>query len=542
MEILTPQDIWRGYNPDALPLSVSILSDKTINGMRTVLAYYNGKMTTDGAVRVFVRAFTRAKGDEKLPVIVIMPDASGSQIDKEVLDYVNKGYAVIVPDYLGTGGKSATMHTMYPPSLASSNFSYACFSERTTDVRRSPWIVWTEIFMRAVTFASSLSFVDPDKIAAIGFGISSSAAIKLAAVDRRVKCVISMYSSGYNVEGTDEIDLKYKAGVLDKAYAPLISVPFLMMVSSNDYNNSLDYMSELFSLVEQPNSRLSISERKNHSVGFKQKNNIDLFLKYCLSGRADDIPLAPKLVLSTAEHKLFYTVKCNIPDTEVSLFTAVDKREQRLRNWHLETLTPEGFGESTCVASVIDPRIFLHAFANVNYKEGFSFSTAVSSFQPGIRGVRGSDVKFNRLVYDNDLGTDDWLSLLANVGENEINMKKGPHGILGVHAESGELSTFKISDAQYLGHEGLDLQVTVYSSVKQDVYFRISAYEELGSKEDLVEFTAVKEAFPENGWSKIRLSTFGFKSASGAQLRWEHVALLKISAKSDFLISSLLWV
>ena len=542
MEILTPQDIWRGYNPDALPLAVSVLTDKTANGMRTILAYYNGKITTDGAVRVFVRVFARAGGKGKLPAIVIMPDASGAQIDKAVLDFIKKGYVVIVPDYLGKGGKTSSIHTMYPPSLESSNFSYECFSERLSDVRRSAWIVWTEIFMRAVTYARSLSFVDKNKVAAIGFGISSSAAIKLAAVDSRVCCVISMYSSGYNVEGTSEVDLKYKAGVLDKAYAPLIKVPFLMMISSNDYNNSLDYMSELFALIEQPDSRLSISEKKNHSVGYKQRNNIDLFLEYCMSGRKGDIPKNPRLIMSTADHKLYYTVKSPEPEADVNLFTAVDKREQRLRNWHLERLVVEGPGESTCCASVIDPKIFVHVFANVNYESGFSFSTTVASLQPGIRGVRGSDVTFNRLVYDNDFGTDDWLSLLVNVGENEINMQEGPFGIEGVHADSNELSTFKISDASNLGQEGLDLQVTLYSSVGQEIFFKISAYEQIANEEKLIEFTAIKEAFPENGWSKIRLSPLDFKSSAGARLHWDHAALLKISAKDDFMVSSLLWV
>ena len=181
-------------------------------------------------------------------------------------------------------------------------------------------------------------------------------------------------------------------------------------------------------------------------------------------------------------------------------------------------------------------------FANVNYESGFSFSTTVASLQPGIRGVRGSDVTFNRLVYDNDFGTDDWLSLLVNVGENEINMQEGPFGIEGVHADSNELSTFKISDASNLGQEGLDLQVTLYSSVGQEIFFKISAYEQIANEEKLIEFTAIKEAFPENGWSKIRLSPLDFKSSAGARLHWDHAALLKISAKDDFMVSSLLWV
>lgn len=87
---------------------------------------YAGHKTEKGSVRVFAR-FGRPVVGEKFPAVLLLPDA-GAELDDELLYYfIDKGYAVLMPDYSGETNKTLpnTPHTIYPDPLSYANLKEA---------------------------------------------------------------------------------------------------------------------------------------------------------------------------------------------------------------------------------------------------------------------------------------------------------------------------------------------------------------------------------------------------------------------------------
>ena len=153
MEILTPQTIWKGYDSQTLPLATNIIQETQNDGIKQVRAYFNGPLSTDGVARVYVRAYIPQKPNP--PVVIYLPDVAFSCDSIIVTEYIQQGYAVIVPDLAGERDDNP-YYTIYPESLCDANFKPECLSELPNNVLSSPWIIWTQIAMRTITFAQSL--------------------------------------------------------------------------------------------------------------------------------------------------------------------------------------------------------------------------------------------------------------------------------------------------------------------------------------------------------------------------------------------------
>lgn len=57
MELVTAHQLWRDYDPYALPLDETILSGEKHDGYETQDVYFNGEATTDGKSRIFARRY-----------------------------------------------------------------------------------------------------------------------------------------------------------------------------------------------------------------------------------------------------------------------------------------------------------------------------------------------------------------------------------------------------------------------------------------------------------------------------------------------------
>lgn len=541
MEILTPQIIWKGYDASALPLSASVLSDKTENGVRTVLAYFNGPTTTDGVARVFVRCVLPV-ADKPVPAVVYMPDAHRPVSAVDVSYLVRDGYAAVLPDYAGEREDDAR-YTLYPRSMACANFTPDCLTEVPDDVRVNCWIIWAETLMRAVTFAASLDGVDAGRIAVAGDGIAAASVLKAAAVDGRVKCAVTLFSPGYRPEETEGRDyLSYKVALDGAAYAPMIKVPLLMMLSSNEQDDSTDDMSEIFELIPpESGSRLSISERTSHAFGVKQKNNVSLWLAYHLKG-IGSVPGAPELAVSCEERRLRFSVTAPEGCDDVELFASQAMPRGSLRNWRRTIPEKTENGEYVAYADVYDIKQPVYAFANVcPHGGGMSVSTPVLSRVPALLGVAETPVKSSRLVYDGDMGTDDWVVQSPLAEKDTLTMVPGPFGIPGVSSSIGTMSTFKIGDAAYRGRGSLLLQIMIYSAVDQTVTFTVVAR---GDEEDdgYTSYSYSATLSPSDEWRKLTLAATDFKSPHAAGMEWENAVYLRVDSDAPVAISSMIWV
>lgn len=538
MEILTPQIIWKGYDASVLPLSVSVLSDKKVGSERVILAYFNGPTTTEGVARVFVRCIIPT-GKGNAPVIVYMTDGNANAETLDCSRFTELGYAVVIPDWAGACDNPH--FTIYPRSMSYANFTPDCLGTVPEDVRFNCWNAWAEVGMRAITFASQLEGVDASRVAIMGDGVSVAAVIKAAAVDSRVKCAVTLFSSGQRSEYEDERDnLRYKVALSGEAYAPMIKAPLLIMAASNEQDGSIDDMSDFFALIPRSvGARFSVSPRRSHAISCKQNGNIERWLESHLS-KGEPLPSAPELTASCSEHMLYYNVKTPVGCADTELFVAQAMKEGALRNWHAAKLETVGENEYISRVDVYNARQPVYAFVNCSFEGGVSVSSPVIERNPALMGVAETPARNTRLLYDSEMGTDDWVSLSPLASSIPIEMKKGPFGLEGVSSPLCTMSTFKPGDACYRGKEEL-LQIMIYSPTEQDVVFTVVSLTG-GAGGKYAEFSHSERLSPSDNWRKITLRPEDFKSPFAVCPDWTDVVNFRVDSDAPVAIASMIWV
>ncbi len=538
MEILTPQIVWKGYDASALPLGVSVLADTKSGGERTLLAYFNGPTTTDGVARVFVRCVLPSSR-KPLPVVVYLPDAATPVSSVDCRELISRGYAAVIADWAGERADDPR-YTLYPRSMSYADFRPERLTELPDDMRFNCRTVWAEIAMRALTFAAGLEGVDPERMALIGAGAGAGAALKALAVDPRPQCGALLFPSGAHPEESEGQDyLKYKVALTDEAYAPMIKRPVLMMLASNESDGSLDDMCEVFSLIPRSsNPRLSISARADHSVGAEQRGDIAAWLDLYLRGKGS-APASPELTASCSECVLYYNVKAPAGSTP-ELYVAQGRPQPAYRNWRKGKLIVVGEDEYIARTDIYDVKAPVYAFATATMPEGgMSLSTPVLVRTPALLGVAQTPAPSARLLYDGEMGTDDWIARSAAGEENRLVMRAGPFGIEGVSDERGDMFTFKPGDKWSGGAEGALLQIMIYSPEAQDAEFIATAPDEDGEPE---EFSHTVRLDPCDGWRKLTLRSEDFKSPGAVCPEWPSIVSLGVRSASPVVIASMLWV
>lgn len=537
MEVLTPQIIWKGYDASILPLGTTVLTDKKTDSMRTITAYFNGSTTTDGVVRVFVRCVLPAS-NEKLPAVIYMGDVNKPVTDLDPSYYTDLGYAVIMPDFAGVREESPH-YTLYPKSMTYANFTPDCLTTAPDDLRFNCWMIWAEIAMRAITFASSLDEIDGERIALIGEGISESTVVKAAAIDKRIKCAITKFSSGLTAAET--IDLRLNVALLNSSYAPMIKKPLLVMLASNEQDGSADEMSESFSLIpKESGSRLSISERLSHCTGYKQRNNEELWLDYYLRGEGE-IPETPKIAAVGRDHEFYYDITAPNCD-DVELFVSQGSKNGAIRHWERVKPTKLDEGKFTARVDAFDIKKPVYAFVNACTKGGMSVSSPIFEKIPALLGVRQLPHYSTHVIYDAEMGVGNWIAYAPKARPRSVTLLKGPFGIKGVSSDVGALATYKFSAEGVHGNDSELLQLLLYSTKEQTVTFTVLACTEEDGEEKYDEYSYSTVINPWDNWSKLTLQAADFKSPYAACEGWSGVARLIVESEAPVAIASMIWV
>lgn len=529
--------IWKGYDASVLPLNVSVVSERDCDGMTVLDAYFNGSTVTDGVVRVSVRCFIPdVRG--KIPAVVYMPDVGRTSESAEEMcrRIAGWGYIAVMPDYAGVRDDTYRF-TLYPKSLSAANFTPECLTSCPDDLRFNCWTVWAEIAMRSITFACSLDGADADRVAVIGEGVASSAAIMTAAVDPRPECAVTLFSARKEMKAADDRGLKYRVALDDSAYAPMIGIPLLMMIASNEEDGSADEMSEVFSLIPtESGSRFSVSERAIHSIGAKQRKDIELWLAKYLLGKGT-VPETPVLTAGGSEGKLYFNVRADKP-CEPDLFVSQSMPRGELRNWRKAELVSVGDSEYIAHVEVYNIKEKVYAFVNARIPDGMSVSSPLYEKIPASLGVLPSVIESTRLLYEGDDGVDDWTDPAPGEQENMLSTAEGPFGISGVSGVN--LATFKLGEPAFRGKDGYLLQMMIYSEKAQTVTVTVTADD--GGKGEYSEYSCSVELLPEDGWRKLTLGSEEFKSPFGVCGNWADVVCLRVSGEYPVVISGMLWV
>lgn len=530
MEVISPQLLWKEYDRKALPMAETVVSVKTYDDYTVKSLYFNGEASADGCARIFGCLYLPKV--ERPPVILYLGDLYEAVTDVPE-NFLKLGFAVFKVDYLGYN-ENAERFSIYPPSMRAADFyrNPSAVYLPPASPRQSCWFIWATAALRAITYLESCSEVDISRAGIFGVGTGGASVWKAAWFDTPLKFGFTMFNSSVCKadDGSNEA-ITYKASLDIAAYAHNIKIPVFIQLTSNDADNSLDSMSAAFESASL--SRLSVSERTNHVLASKQAYNFSCAAASAFAG--ERLPATPLLVARESDHSFYFELKIDLsrPVESVDLFVAQEQRSAAYRNWHAVRLENTGEGEYLAKIDVFEVKEPVYGFANVKYKDSVSISSPVTSKIPAILGVHATETALSRLVYDSDMGLDDWLILS---GRGTLSMEQGPFGIGGVTSSTGNLSTFKIGDFMYKGGRDNVLQLLIYSDTVQKIRFTVT------DSASYTQFSAERNIAPGDNWMKFSLSAEDFKSAEGSLPGWENVVNFEISSSGGTLINSVIWV
>ena len=508
MELMTPQILWKDFDTQA-PFDETVLRFVDDGERKIKEFYFSGIKTEDGVIRIFGRYLHN--GDD-LPTLVCLGDEDSDLVIPSVMNY-----NCLVVDYTGVR-KGKNRGTMYPFSFSNAITGVV---EKDVSPKFSKWYAWTSVAMRAVLYAQKNC--GNGKVGVVGNGRGGSLVWKLSATVT-VDVGVTIFSNGYepNID-----DLYYRAGIDNRSYAPILKFPVLEIVSSNESDGSLEFMSEIFSAIKRTDCRFCINERSNHTLGKAGLINVERWLRHYF-GEYAAMPSTPTLRPYESSGKLYYEVTYDGNPSEIDLYTSVGEVNGAERNWSRVPLVKLEHGYLAQV-SVFDENDPISAFVTVK-EHGYKFSSTVVIRSPKEMGIKPDPIKSNRLIYDSDMGIDDWA---RHDNEKPI-MQSGPFGIEGVSA-AVPLVTFKLADVRYKGKEGAILQIMFCSKTAQTVKFAVTD----NNKRTFVCETSVDYR---QGWVTKNFVAEDFKRQNES-MSWQDVVTFEIvPSDGAVIVSSLLWV
>ena len=145
-----------------------------------------------------------------------------------------------------------------------------------------------------------------------------------------------------------------------------------------------------------------------------------------------------------------------------------------------------------------------------------------------------------RRLYDNEMGTSDWIILQnEQAGKSDdatLTMENGPFDISGVTCSTNKMATLTLADSRFKGNSDSVLQLVIYSPENQKLTFSAT------SSGDFTKYYCQKQISPVDNWARFSLSPQDFRSESGILQNLSNIITFEIDGESKFLINSVLWV
>lgn len=347
--ILSAVSIWKKLDISS-PLEGAETAVGGAYGGKAFRVSYNGRKVADGQVRISA-LFARPEIGEKFPTVILLQDA-GKPADAELVSYyVQKGYAVLVPDYSGDCGvedeaeetvdsleetteekeevvaeqismlpeleeekeerevsteesacKRILSHTVYPESLSYANWAVAGglhdFEEKHAD--QTCWFEWLHVAVYSIEYLKNRA--DVLSIGVVGIRIGGALAWK-SMLSEDLGCGVAINAVGWDsvksVNKFSELSQKnlsderhrYIAGIESQSYAPFVKCPVLMLCAMRDRTFDSDRAYDTYSRIGHADgSAILYSSDSGPCIGPKALLDMDLFLEKHLKGRAIYVP------------------------------------------------------------------------------------------------------------------------------------------------------------------------------------------------------------------------------------------------------------
>lgn len=551
MEALTVPAFWKNFDPAAGEFNNSVIRRTEKGGYRISEMYFSS-MPLKGTkcARIFAEYYEPLNNPDA-PLLMIFDDFL-HDLNFDLPHLMTGDFAALRIDYAGECDEKERF-TIFPREYSDCNVLRYPESlvKVPVDLYSSCKYVWTAIAMRTLEFAVRELGYTEEKTAAVGVGEGAGIAFRLCAL-KKLGAGVGLYGETVITgDSTANTLISYKSALEVSAYARFLETPFLEQITSNSSNNSLDYLSDMMLSVKQPETRLSIMERANRYLSPKQRKNVPQFLRHHLLGEGVPIPESPQIAVQPSDNKLFFQVSydASAEIESCELFVSQGMIRSAYRNWSGVPLTAMG---STLLGkvAVFDVSKPVYAFVNVKYRGYISLSSPVLRINPSALGIVADEFTPSRLVYDSDMGLDDWLVLNDRAADEtvKLEMLKGPYEIEGVSSKTYSLATFKLGDPRYIGFEGRTLQIRLYSEVHQQLEFIIKQKASVETGADFNTYSCFRTVGPFDDWATLNFNAADFKSLQGTLDGWSEIALLEIAARGGdaglgkVLVNTIIWL
>jgi dienelactone hydrolase len=542
----TIDELWRGYDPRALPLETeTVAEEKSPDGiLRTV--YYTGHVENGFKVRV-LGYYGFPPGARKLPGILHI-HGGGQNATKEYVRYwVKRGYAALSINWGGIPQSDPKLNTDWGP-LHAYQLDRTYTYRTMPDTRANPWYKWTIACRRGLTFLEQQPEVDGSGIGIFGVSMGGRLTWLVAGSDARVKAAASVYGA-VSMEkaiaghpGSEQVHFESPeeaavwGGSLDaRAYAPRIRCPFLFLSASDDFYGAMDFVDEAIGLIPHKLKWQAFSPHFNHHVAAREAADLprwmDLWLKH-----GEPFPESPVLRIELKKAGVARAVlpEQRSPVAGVNIYYSTDAYPQS-RFWRTAEVSHDAHGW-TAPLPVSDGSEPLRAFANVSYRNGLSLSTRLLTVarqtlrQHGIRPVEEK----TSVIDDFSAGARDWF--VPQAGPNLVLSTVEPFRIVDGTAGgravtfapgAWSIATRKLGDPRWSAPAGAALQISVKAESANSFYVIATENEFRRDRKTRV-FLAPAKVEGGGVWQTIVLRPADFRLAEGEETlpSWDQVNLL----------------
>lgn len=566
--IISAKTLWSKFNT-ASYLGASEWGVEMKNEKRFSHVSYSGHKVSDGTVRIYAQ-FCRPIGDVKRPAILLLPDA-GEVLDRKLMEYfVEKGYAVLMPDYSGkmsTDGEGV-MRTVYPESLRYANYETANLYEMpSAEAEKTAWFEWTYVALYSIEYLKSRS--DIGSIGVVGVRTGGDIAWQtMPSPD--VKCGVPINSIGWHsylnmakfgeniVRDLSDEKHRYIAAVEPQSYAPYVQCPVLMLCALRDLRFDYDRAYDTYSRIgNEDGNALVYAPNAGACIGPNALIDMDLFLEKNLKGREIYIPATLNVSVAEADDGLQVKVECDkegiLEEVGIYYAEADIATKSSYRQW-IEVLKLDGTSvKNGEVLHTIKP------FSGAKASFVFAYAKYINGFRVMSKIVAKKLTKTNALAVKNRMlfsGKEMDCFFVADYKESSIGKVLLTHAavpkqvagygdIKGVFSKGG-IKTYKISSPMYVPNENALLAFDVYSP--KDGILKVTV--EAADVEKDIESYSCEVAVKGGGkWKRIILKSVEFKGTTwGMPLKnfYDGKALIfncdEEENCGEFAITNILWL
>ena len=486
-KLITPQQLWEGYDPDQGDFKEEILHEGIQDGVYTKETYISAYVL-DEEIRIYC-IYKVKEGLKKAPALLQVHGWMGRPNIRSTDPYLADGWAVMAHDYCGKSG-NRKYTTKYPKSLEHGNMEKRIRTKlKNGDFVDNPKQIsdylWYAMQRRVLSYLEQQKEVDPHKMGATGYSYGGTLMWHLG-TDPRIKAFVAYFGIGWNTYYRDKQVMMYKipyhepamnkgekinlASIAPQSYVPSINAAPLFLNGTNDHHGGFERGLETFKLLK-PSIPWSytLQARGHHNT-----DKIGHIAKPWLEKHVLDKdhfwpePSESSIQLNSEGIPTFKVSPSTLNRVKkVQMYYALKSPVSYARTWRDIDCIKEG-SSFIGIMPVLNIDDYVFGYANITYDNDIVRSTKFNAEIPSKLGEAiATDKKSNSLSSENSASA--WSQAVETEGVGSVK------GFRCINKHRGTLNE-QLHDEKWKAPKGAKLQFKFYCTEPQEIIFTSGRY------------------------------------------------------------------